>query len=379
LDKETVPMEPSVVSQKILVIDDEENYRDIIAMTLQFSGYEVFQAKNGLDGLAAAKMYHPDLILCDVNMPKMDGYTLLSTLKEESEFSGISFIFLTGDSSPGDMRKGMQFGADDYLTKPFTTEELLSAVKIRLTKKRSLQKYYKSQFEDIKSTILHSLPHEFRTPLNSILGFSQMLTEECNLSSEEVQEVGAMIHKSGKRLHHLLENIVLLGQLQFIMNDREKIETMRLESATTLQEVIRSVSADQMKTHDRVDAVALSVNNALVQISPIRFTKIMEEIIDNALKFSAAGTKIHVSSKENGSEVQIIVRDEGRGMSEEQMQKISAFQQFERGFYEQQGAGLGLVIVKTLAELHGGSLLIESEGKNGTTVTVCLPIVTKDY
>ncbi len=375
MNKKSTDTESSVIQQKILVIDDEENYRDIITMTLQMSGYEVLNANNGLDGLAAAKMHNPDLILCDINMPTMDGYTLLSTLKQESEFAGIPFIFLTGDSSPGDMRKGMQFGADDYLTKPFSAEELLSAVKMRLTKKRSLQKYYKAQFEDIKSTILHSLPHEFRTPLNSILGFSQMLMEDHNLSSEEVQEAGGMIHKSGRRLHHLLENLVLLGQLQFIVNDREKTEKIRKESATGILEIIRSVSSEQCKTHERADAIHLSVIDAQVQISAIHFTKIMDEIIDNALKFSEAGTTVQISSEEIRTDVHITIKDEGRGMSDGQIHAIAAFQQFERGYYEQQGAGLGLVIVKTLAELHGGSLSINSIEKTGSTVTICLPMV----
>ncbi|MDP1678332.1 MAG: hybrid sensor histidine kinase/response regulator [Bacteroidota bacterium] len=370
---ERINSEFFVGPQKILIIDDEENYRDIITMALQFSGYEVFNAKNGLDGLAAAKMYNPDLILCDVNMPKMDGNTLLSTLKEDPEFAGIPFIFLTGNTAPGDMRKGMQLGADDYLTKPFSTEELLSAVKTRLNKKQKLQKYYSSQFEDIKTSILHSLPHEFRTPLNSILGFSQILMEENNLPPDEVQEAGEMIHKSGLRLHHLLENIVLFGQLQLIMNDREKIEILRHESVTMVEDIIHTVAQKQMSMHERADAILLSVKNVFIQMSSIYLTKIMEEIIDNALKFSEAGTTVHISSEAIGSEVHIIIRDEGRGMSEEQIHRISAFQQFERGYYEQQGAGLGLVIVKTLAELHGGNLSIESIDKQGTTVIVRLP------
>ncbi len=378
MDMEKINTEFFAGPQTILIIDDEENYRDIITMALQISGYEVLDAKNGLDGLAAAKMNKPDLILCDVNMPKMDGNTLLSTLKEDPEFADIPFIFLTGNTAPSDMRKGMQLGADDYLTKPFSTEELLSAVKTRLNKKQKLQKYYNSQFEDIKTSILHSLPHEFRTPLNSILGFSQILMEENNLPHEEVQEAGEMIHKSGLRLHHLLENIVLFGQLQLIINDHEKIEILRHESATMIEEIIHTVAQKQMSLHERADGILLSVKNVFIQMSSIYLTKIMEEIIDNALKFSETGTAVHISSKEVGSEVQIIIRDEGRGMSEEQINRISAFQQFDRGYYEQQGAGLGLVIVKTLAELHGGSLSIESVGKNGTTITLTLPAAKND-
>ena len=143
---------------KVLVIDDEEDYRNVITMALQSADFEIISATNGLDGLAAAKIYAPDLILCDVNMPKMDGHTLLKMLKEESEFAGIPFIFLTGNSGKSDLRKGMQLGADDYLTKPFTTAELITAVETRLTKKKNLKKFYESQFDDIKTNIVHTPP-----------------------------------------------------------------------------------------------------------------------------------------------------------------------------------------------------------------------------
>lgn len=362
-------------AQKILVIDDEDNYREIISSTLQLSNYLVFEACNGFEGLTSVKNHRPDLILCDVNMPRMDGLALLSALKQEREYAEIPFIFLTGNAGHSDMRKGMQLGADDYLTKPFTTEELLTAVHTRLTKKKSLQKYYESQFDDIKSNILQSLPHEFRTPLNSILGFSQMLKEEDGLPPEEVKEMGTLIHKSGQRLHHLLENVVLFGQLQFLMNDREKVENIRRESETMVLDIIRSVSDKLMVIHQRTDALIHSDIDAAVQISSIHLTKIIEEILDNAFKFSANGTIVTISVEVKESSVVITVQDGGRGMSNEQLHKISAFQQFQRSYYEQQGAGLGLVLVRTLVELHNGSFSIDSVEQKGTVIIMSLPKV----
>jgi len=360
-------------SQKILVIDDEDNYREIITMTLNVMGYEIIEAKNGLDGLAAAKMHSPDLILCDINMPKMDGTTLLMTLKEEPDFAGIPFIFLTGNSGPGDMRKGMQLGADDYLTKPFTAEDLIKAVETRLTKKKKMQKFYESQFDDIKSSFVHSLPHEFRTPLNGILGFSQILMDGTEISADEVKEIGMMINRSGKRLHRLLENMVLFGQLQVWQHDQNKIIEMRRDNSTTLLEVIRAVADQQIHHHNRPEAVRFPMNDAVVRISSQHLTKIFEELIDNALKFSKPGSSVHVTNEASPNSLAIVVRDMGRGMSEEQISKISGFQQFQRNYYEQQGAGLGLAIVKMLVEIYGGSISIESQENTGTAVTVVLP------
>jgi signal transduction histidine kinase len=358
--------------QKILVIDDEEDYRAMITVTLKIMGYEVIEASNGIDGLAAVKTHHPDLVLCDIRMPEMDGYTLLGMLKEDPECAAIPFIFLTGNSAKSDMRQGMQLGADDYLTKPFTSDELIASVKTRLTRKKGFQNYYESQFEDIKTSIVRSFPHEFRTPLTGILGCAEILKEESDLPAEEVKKIGAAIYKSGQRLRHLLENVILFGELQFWMNDQKQIATMRRESITLLHEVIRSAAEQEAEIQKRVDSISIEVKDSPVQISSEHLTKIIEEIINNALKFSEPGTKIHISSEEGDAEVLIIIRDEGRGMSQERISKVTAFQQFERRYHEQQGAGLGLAIAKTLAELYGGNLTIESTEKVGTTVKIKL-------
>ena len=358
--------------QKILIIDDEEVYRTMISATLKSMGYESIEAANGLDGLVAVKLHHPDLVLCDINMPKMDGRTLLSTLKEYPEFSAIPFIFITGNSANGDVRQGMQLGADDYLIKPFSSADLLDAIKTRLDKTKSFQKHLESQYDDIKTSIVRSLPHEFRTPLHSIIGCAQFLIEENNLTADEVKEAGELISKSAQRLHHLLENMILYGELQLWTNNRSTVAAMRRESVSLLRELVGSTSAQEAAKHGRADSMEISVTDSQVQISPSHLTKIIEEIIDNAIKFSEPGTKISISSEEDDREVTIKIRDEGRGMSNEQIDTVTAFQQFERPHFEQQGAGLGLAIVKSLAELYGGRLTISNSDKIGTTVKIRL-------
>lgn len=366
-------MEQPALRKKILIIDDEESYRQIIAMTLQVNDFDVIEAMNGLDGLAAAKMHHPDLILCDVNMPKMDGHTLLGMLKSEQEFADIPFIFLTGNSGHGDMRKGMQLGADDYLTKPFTAEELVNAVNARFTKRQNIQRFFESQFDDIRSNIVLSLPHEYRTPLNGILGFSQILIDEPNISEEEVKQIGSMIHRSGTRLHHLLENMVLFGQLQLWQHDERKTAELRQHHPAAVREIVPAVIEEQMLNHERPGAVTATLADCSVMISGQYLMKIVEELTDNALKFSEKGSAVIVRADLNGPSVVITVSDTGRGMSEEQIGRIAGFQQFERGYYEQQGAGLGLVVTRLLTEIHGGEMAIESVKGTGTTVRITLP------
>ena len=125
--------------KKILVIEDNEEVRENIAEILELSEFEVIQARDGKEGVTMALSGFPDLIICDIMMPELDGYGVLHLLSKHKETYGIPFIFLTAKSEKADFRKGMELGADDYITKPFDGTELLNAVEIRLKKTESLK------------------------------------------------------------------------------------------------------------------------------------------------------------------------------------------------------------------------------------------------
>ncbi|WP_254563619.1 bifunctional diguanylate cyclase/phosphodiesterase [Oscillatoria sp. HE19RPO] len=135
---------------KILVIEDEESVRCNIIELLEAENFDVIAAENGQLGVLRAKNEVPDLILCDVMMPQLDGYGVLSELREDPSSGTIPFIFLTAKSSRQDWRQGMELGADDYLTKPFTREELLMAIATRLKKSRTIQQRYGKELERLQ-------------------------------------------------------------------------------------------------------------------------------------------------------------------------------------------------------------------------------------
>jgi len=124
---------------KILVIEDEAPIRDKIVTVLKYESYEVIDAPNGREGVASAQANRPDLIICNVLMPDMNGYGALAALREDPNTSDIPVIFLTAAASRADMRKGMELGADDYITKPYTVEELLAAVRTRLERQETIR------------------------------------------------------------------------------------------------------------------------------------------------------------------------------------------------------------------------------------------------
>lgn len=125
---------------KILVIEDEDETRDIFLRCLTFEKFTAIGAKNGETGVELAVQHQPDLIVCDIMMPNMDGYGVLSALRQQEALLPIPFIFLTAKVTMADLRRGMALGADDYLTKPCTIEQFLSAIATRLQRAKEIQR-----------------------------------------------------------------------------------------------------------------------------------------------------------------------------------------------------------------------------------------------
>src|SRR5579875_1176862 len=132
---------------KILVIEDNDEVRENTAEILMLSDYEVITAANGKEGVEVALAQLPDLIVCDIMMPVLDGYGVLHLLSKHKETATIPFIFLTAKAEKVDLRKGMEMGADDYLTKPFDGIELLNAVEVRLKKAAAAKQKWSAETE----------------------------------------------------------------------------------------------------------------------------------------------------------------------------------------------------------------------------------------
>jgi len=139
--------------KKILVIEDNNEVRENIGEILELSNYKVFTAENGKTGVELALRELPDMIICDIMMPVLDGYGVLHLLNKHIETYGIPFIFLTAKAEKTDLRKGMEMGADDYLTKPFDSIELLNAIEIRLRKSESIKQHAAKNDKDVRAFI----------------------------------------------------------------------------------------------------------------------------------------------------------------------------------------------------------------------------------
>lgn len=138
--------------KKILVIEDHEAMRRNILMILEMEGFQPLGAADGRTGLELAKKEKPDLILCDIMMPTLDGYGVLQALRGDRETATIPFVFLTAKGEKLDVRVGMNHGADDYLAKPVGHEELLATIATRLDRKRTFEEHTQARVASVKLT-----------------------------------------------------------------------------------------------------------------------------------------------------------------------------------------------------------------------------------
>ena len=361
---------------RILVVEDEAPILENILEALELEGYEVRGAANGRLGLELVRSMQPELIICDITMPVMNGYEMLLHVRSDSETASIPFIFLTANVDRASMRLGMESGADDYITKPFRIDELLTAIESRLERQKLIVDEYEDQLAQLRGTIIHALPHELRTPLTSILGYSELIMLDAEmLDKDQIVEMVTTINQNGQRLYHLTENFLVYTQTEVIRQDAERLHSLRSQRMSHPRDLIMGLALAQAERSNRSADLRLDVADVpALQIVEENLRKIVEELVSNAFKFSKPGNAVSISGGPQGDQYRLVITDHGLGMSAKEIARIEAYVQFERRLYEQQGAGLGLVISRRLAELHGGALTITSTPKEGTTIEVSLPI-----
>jgi len=358
-------------AKKVLVIDDTQEIRMIITESLNLYGFTTLAAEDGMSGIQLAKEKCPDLIICDINMPNLDGYGTLTALRENDSTATIPFIFLSGAADKLNVRRGMELGADDYLTKPFTHKELMAAVNTRLEKQAELQRHSDKKLDELRGNITLALPHELRTPLNGIMGLASLMMEDyATLPPDEVLESARYIHESALRLHRLIENFLVFSQLELMASESKKIEIFSSVAPVAVKQLISDLAQNIAARFKRGPDLVLEIEEASLLVPVENLIKIVEEPVDNAFKFSEKGTPVRVASQVTGQVFHLTIEDRGRGMAAEQISRIGPHMQFDRKTFEQQGAGLGLIISKRMTELLGGQLNVSSITGQGTRVEV---------
>ena len=361
------------MSTKILVIEDDGSVRDSLVELLNAEGHTACGAESGLTGLRMASEFNPDLIICDIMMPDLDGFGVLEQLQADPATAVIPFIFLTAKAERLDQRRGMGQGADDYVTKPFTRQDILNTVSRRLIKRDQIDKRYASHLDDLVKSIALALPHELRTPLSGIKTGASVIVETLDtMSLPDIKSIADIIYQSSERLEHLIVNYLTYAELEIVLNDPGRLQLLRAITTHAPRPVIEQAAYTAADKAGRLADLSLDLDDSPVRMADQHLTKLTLELTDNALKFSKPGTPVELISRAAAGHYILTVTDHGRGLRPDQIAYVGAYMQFERKLHEQQGSGLGLTIARRLAEVYGGELTIDSVYGSSTTVQVTL-------
>lgn len=353
--------------EKILVVEDNQQARENIVEILKIHNYNISEAENGKEALTKIEQDQFDLIISDMMMPVMDGKELVAQIRNCKNLD-IPFIFLTAKAEMEDLRKGMNFGADDYIPKPFRARDLLDSVELRIKKSKEQKKH----LEELRKNISLYIPHELNTPILPIQGYAQFIKDEINhLNKEDISKMMTHISSSTSRLQKVVEKFTRYSELQMI--EKETIKEMSKSTILDLQNPLRNIARSMAKKVDRIEDLELMVENEFIQMSKNHFEMLVEEVIDNAFKFSDKGTKVSIKTQnKDDNKYQIIFQNNGKGFTEEELSKIGAFMQFSRKSEERAGNGLGLSIVKLILNIYNGKISITSTKNVLTTVKITL-------
>jgi two-component system sensor histidine kinase/response regulator len=342
----------------------------------------VIGAEDGLAGAESAFHILPDLIICDITMPRLDGHGVLLQLRANQATADIPFIFVTARASYEDIRTGMDLGADDYISKPFTRQELLRAVRTRLEKKATLEhkqqeevNQWQQAFEQereqrlLKSKLVAMFSHDFRNPLTTILSSNSLLRDYADRLDEKRRLVYFNRVEAGVRqLLQMLDDMLVVAQME---NGTLDFKPELLDIGKFVETIVEEFRAIHNETYHIV------YDNQLpdaVLTDPRLLRQIAANLISNAIKYSPQGSEVRVLLEQHEKYCVLTVQDQGIGIPEEDQARL--FNAFQRASNvgAVRGTGLGLAIVKRAVDLHGGSIDLESQIGVGTTITVRLPL-----
>jgi two-component system sensor histidine kinase/response regulator len=359
----------------VVAIDDNPAVLDAVRIILETAGFEAAIAHNGRAGIELVRSKLPDVVICDISMPEVSGHDVLRALRHHPATAAIPVLFLTAHSDRDDVRTGMELGADDYITKPFAAKDIVGAVEAQIKKRTVLAATYETTLRLLRKNIAYALPHELRTPLAGIIGYAGILEMDCErLLPDEIYQIAEHIMASGRRLERVLENYLVYAQLEILGADPLELEALRNHIVGNTAEIVARQATQKAEEAQRIADLDLQIDNIALRISEGDLRKIVEELVDNALKFSKPGSPVHIRTRRELDRFILSIQDHGRGMTAEQIQNVGAYMQFGRMMHEQQGLGLGLIIARRLAELHDAKMLIQSEPDRGTRVSLTFPV-----
>jgi len=313
-------------------------------------------------------------------MPKMDGYEFHHHVRGKAELSHVPFVFLTALDSEEDLHRGMSSGADEYVTKPFDPRSLLAVVRGKVVRAHGLKHSTEQKYELFRKKVIHTLSHEFRTPLVAINTGTEMLLEQIvkedgNLEAEKVQGLIEAIQRGGHRLERLVTDFMLLQQIeagvaQRLYNDRKTIIDAGKLLRSWSESAIEMLEKEGFQT-----SFECLCDDVQIEVFEPQILDILRRFVSNSIKFKGTRKEVRIFGYMQSERVIFEVRDRGVGFDPSKIQQaIETFGQIDRDRMEQQGGGLGLAISSKYAAINKAKLEFSTRPGGGACVSLVIPM-----
>ncbi len=337
--------------EKIVVIEDDPGVIKVMKGLFPFLKINAQFAINGTDGISLINETNPDLIICDIMLPDMQGYDVLSSIRGNAKTYKIPFVFLSAFAEPSDIRKGMDLGADDYLTKPFTSATLLKTIEARLEiKKKNVLIENAEENEKWLRLFGGNFNHEFMTPLNGIINSVELMRLHSNkIDPNLIKELTSAIYSSGYRMMRNTKKLLIHTLFYNKINSKpilHKIENI----LSILLDSIKQIEKQYFDKKINFKVYAnVSLDSAIGSYEYIKF--LFDELLDNAYKFNLNNLPIEVVLKTEKTGKLIFEITNSTDLKDNEMNRgnVKPFKKFHESM-DMNGLGLGLINCMNICE-----------------------------
>ena len=370
---------------KVLIVDDNPKASIIAKARLAKEGLDITCVEDGKNALAAARQDKPDLILLDIDMPEMSGFEVCKILKADTELCTIPVIFLTAWDDNKSRVKGLDLGAEDYVTKPFDAYELRARVKAVLRTKqlqdqlstlnRSLEARVEKRTAEIqqllqqKDVFVNQLSHDLKTPLTPLVALLPMIEKRTN--DPESKRMLNLVMENVGYMKNLTEMILTLARLNA---PSVELNLEKVDISGEIQNITTSLST-VFKQHG-LSVVNNIVSPVVLNVDRILIKELLHNLVSNSVKYTDGRGTVTFDSFLDGDNMWVFsVTDTGIGMTSEQIKHVfEEFYKADDSRNDRSSTGLGLTLCRRIVEKHGGSIWAESPGPgNGTKMSFTLP------
>lgn len=365
-----ISVDGKVTKATILIVDDNPNNVQLLNAVMSMRGFDVMVAKNGLQALEIVKNELPDLILLDIMMPVMDGFEACRKLKECPETKNIPIIFLTAKSHIDDIMKGFELGGVDYITKPFSSNELVARVEIHLKLKLSQETVIRQRNE--LREMVQILCHDLSNPLGAVISCFELAEYDPDYLRQNK-------HLILDYLRRQYDIIGLVRELRAIAEEKAVFSLAPVDLAWAVNESIETLQYQLDRKNIRV-VVSLDEKTFVLAEKVSLVNSVLNNLLTNAIKFSYPASIINLNAEKKDGKVLLSVTDQGIGIPDDLMKRIYSIDRRSTRFgtMGEKGTGFGIPLVKKFVSEYSGTMEIRSKDENafpedhGTCITIIL-------